>query len=1479
MNKRILAWLLTLCMVLSIVPFTPLTAKVEAAEEITYLETEPLVKWGDDIDSLTNGPDTLAVAAAAKPNYIQFVQGGTFTSENKIYDPAAGSTVTIDLNGCHMYSSGTPARPFLIYATAGDVIFTDNHTDPEEWGSVTVAGGSHGPIMTIKANTGDLIFNGGVYTGVYGAFKQYCDGNTGSVILNAGTFVATQTNQTKDGGAIDVASGDLIIGDVTITSSMAQDIFLRNRGAGYSDMVNLTNYPQLDGLRIKAAADLPVANVILPQGYDVFDANGDLVTTLVSGTVYTLQKIEAKWGESENALTNAGTYAEALEAANGSTTGGDPLTTYVQLQSDVYLADGKNEIRNYTGGTITFDFNGHTITGSVIPFDIRGTKGGKVILTDTADGTGGVTSTGGNGALYVRANSTISIDIEGGTYEGNLGVYVPSTYTGTLTINDGTFTSTSANAIRISDGTYIINGGTFVSEDAEINIYTANTVLNLSEYNGTPALNGLRVSAGKNATGPVANITLPEGYALYNGDEAVTEGNLTASTTYTVKLVQGEDPEEPTCTLTYVEAKAATCTEAGNIGYWYCADETCENYGKYYSDAEGKEEIEASFVVIEPDENAHDYRTTYTDNEDGTHTEKQICRYNADHVVTGATEDHEFVDGVCVDCKVELQVKWGASLEMLNAGGTLTDAVSAAGATLDTTYIQFQKGITLDAAVTLRANITFDLNGKTITGPEGSRPFQLRAVTSPVYEGQTFTVTFKDSQTGGKVYAPGGVAIFVYANSQGNLVIENGTFESAAANVIDARGAGSITVNGGTFITDGAHSAIYVYNPDATLTVQNAAFGDSNAADIQLSAVASAILSGNGMTVRGNVDLSRAAITLPEGYEFYAPSHAKVAADGVVSTAIYTISDKPICGLEFVDTVAATCENVGYNAHYACTTCSRVYLDEEAAEQTSLKALEIEALGHDYTAICTDNEDGATHTAVYTCKNDPAHTYTVEDEPHVFVDGTCVCNAVNQHMHNFVKVEAKEATCTEEGNIEYYYCDAAGCPLDGQKYSDEGITPIEGDVTLPVNPNAHEYDENGVCVCGKTAVAQIGDKYYGSFAEAFAQGGEIELLSDVEVDESLIVDAEKEVTLNLGNYTLTPNGGIGNFGALTIIGGTIASADEGVFTIENGATMTINGTTVNGSLATSGVFTINSGSVEYLWAMTPAEGVASTTIVDGSFVDIKLSVNNSIICPAQDHEAIGDLLSFDTGYVGKWVEAENKFIATELTVDNTEAEINGTYYPTIQDAINDAQGGDTITLTNDASITELEIENNVTLDLNGNDLTLDALLMFGGQIVDNSADKSGVLKVAKDALVVPENNSQVPVWTGEGYVFATMKNQVKYAKIEDNGDTFAISLKPSFGQVFNETYLKDGSEAADAKVTVKISWGVGENSQIFEFNDELTAKVYGQRLAFKLTVRGLTGYENLRAEVIVEGSGASYLVTDYNLSDMIAEAKQAEANQ
>ena len=91
--------------------------------------------------------------------------------------------------------------------------------------------------------------------------------------------------------------------------------------------------------------------------------------------------------------------------------------------------------------------------------------------------------------------------------------------------------------------------------------------------------------------------------------------------------------EEHQHDLVPTAAKAATCEEAGNSAYW-----TCSKCGKYYSDAEGNDEItEGSWIIEALD---HDWGEWQKHDAD---QHKRVCSRDSEHI---QYEDHSWDEGV-----------------------------------------------------------------------------------------------------------------------------------------------------------------------------------------------------------------------------------------------------------------------------------------------------------------------------------------------------------------------------------------------------------------------------------------------------------------------------------------------------------------------------------------------------------------------------------------------------------------------------------------------------------------------------------------------------------------------------------------------------------------------------------------------------------------------------------------------------------------
>ena len=154
----------------------------------------------------------------------------------------------------------------------------------------------------------------------------------------------------------------------------------------------------------------------------------------------------------------------------------------------------------------------------------------------------------------------------------------------------------------------------------------------------------------------------------------------------------------------------------------------------------------------------------------------------------------------------------------------------------------------------------------------------------------------------------------------------------------------------------------------------------------------------------------------------------------------------------------------------------------EGKEYTDTKEVTIPATGHDYgewkvTKPATCTEDG---TETRTCSHDASHTETrtIEKTGHSWSEWKTVKEATEDeegleertcsncseketrsipklnHVHNLIKTDAKNPSCEENGNIQYWHCDKCG-----RYFSDsEGKNEINAeDIVVKALGHAYEF--------------------------------------------------------------------------------------------------------------------------------------------------------------------------------------------------------------------------------------------------------------------------------------------------------------------------------------------------------------------------------------------------------------------------------------
>lgn len=188
------------------------------------------------------------------------------------------------------------------------------------------------------------------------------------------------------------------------------------------------------------------------------------------------------------------------------------------------------------------------------------------------------------------------------------------------------------------------------------------------------------------------------------------------------------------------------------------------------------------------------------------------------------------------------------------------------------------------------------------------------------------------------------------------------------------------------------------------------------------------------------------------------------------------------------------------------------------------------------------------------------------------------------------------------------------------------------------------------------------------------------------------------------------------------------------------------------------------------------------------------------------------------------------------------AQINDTIYFSLSDALYEAKAiGGTVTLLTDCEAEDVIVKGDVTLDLNGYTLTAEYVATFNNSnIIDNSEDKTGLLVVDTDNVSFAHNNTQMPVYNGEGYMFDAPTIGHGIGNVTSDGFTYAFL--PKFNSKIIELFKDNAASDHALSFIVEIFWTDDNGttrSQQFKYSDEGIAKWYTSGSTFGLKITGL----------------------------------------
>ena len=227
-----------------------------------------------------------------------------------------------------------------------------------------------------------------------------------------------------------------------------------------------------------------------------------------------------------------------------------------------------------------------------------------------------------------------------------------------------------------------------------------------------------------------------------------------------------------------------------------------------------------------------------------------------------------------------------------------------------------------------------------------------------------------------------------------------------------------------------------------------------------------------------NSDVEKPSST-PEVTPSETPSTPSVDTSSTPSTQPSTDDSSAVHthNLTKVDAVSATCTTNGNVEYYTCDGCEELFTDASATTTTTASAVVVAKTGHNLTAVAEVSATCTTNgvKAYWTCSGcetlfaDPMGMTTTNHEQLVIPAG-----------HNIEHHEAVAPTCTTAGNVEYWHC--AGCET---YYSDaNGTTTTTADaIVVEALGHTMTHHEANAATCttdGNVEYWTCGtcDKYY-----------------------------------------------------------------------------------------------------------------------------------------------------------------------------------------------------------------------------------------------------------------------------------------------------------------------------------------------------------------------------------------------------------------
>ncbi len=519
---------------------------------------------------------------------------------------------------------------------------------------------------------------------------------------------------------------------------------------------------------------------------------------------------------------------------------------------------------------------------------------------------------------------------------------------------------------------------------------------------------------------------------------------------HTFVVSEGEGHKMP---LTHHEATVATCVTAGNSEYYECS--VC---GKYFSDAEGTQPIaDKSSVIVQP--SGHNWGTTpawyWVKNGDSydvtavfTCTRDMSHKQNITATVTPDAANHP------ATCEEDGASTWNA-VATFN-GVDYTDSKSETTPAIGHKYIHVKEGSWVwtesDGAYTVKVTLVCD--------NDSTHEIERDALVS-------YTTDAPNCTTPGTRHYTAAVAL------------DNGTMETDTKDSV-------VPVVGHSMVATAKKDATCDeagYEAYWTCSVCGKLFSDANG---EHEITAPVVINAKGHTwgtpeysweKRGNDYYVTATVTCttdtrhvvtetvkavgeqtkdPTCTEKGETTYTATFAKEQFSTQTKDVQDIPTVAhtLTKTEAVEATCTVEGFDAYWTCSECGKIFSDENGDHEISEVTKALDPDNHK-TLVHTAKVDATClvngNIEYWTCND--CHQKLVYNDAGKLVEVTDVVIPAGPAHHRFTThVSEKAATCTQQGNVEYWTCSVCGKHFNGNTESATELTnvstaPLGHDVT------------------------------------------------------------------------------------------------------------------------------------------------------------------------------------------------------------------------------------------------------------------------------------------------------------------------------------------------------------------------------------------------------------------------------------------------